>query len=54
MLMLYTLVYAGDPVFEHHQLVNLSELLEHRAQVVLIKVTWYLPDEQLYGVRVFV
>lgn len=49
-----TLVYAGDPVFEHHQLVNLSELLEHRTQVVLIKVAWYLTDEQLDGVRVLV
>lgn len=49
-----TLVYAGDPVFEHHQLVNLSELLEHRTQVVLVKVAWYLTHKQLDGVGVLV
>ena len=47
-------MYAGDPVFEHHQLVNLSELLEHRTQIVLVEVAWYLSDEQLDGVRVLV
>ena len=49
-----TLVYAGDAVFEHHQLVDLSELLEHRTQVVLVEVARYLADEQLDGVRVLV
>ena len=50
----YTLVYAGDAVFEHHQLVDRSELLEHRTQVVLVEVARDLADEQLDGVRVLV
>lgn len=44
--MRFTFVHAGVLVLEDGELVDLTELLEHRAQSVLLEVTGYLADEQ--------
>lgn len=45
-------MHAGESVFEHRQLVNVSELLEERLQVLLVKVPRDLTHEQFDGVLV--
>lgn len=46
-------MHAGELVLEHGELVDLAELLEHGAQVVLLEVARDLADEQLDGFRFF-
>ena len=47
-----TLVHPRQLVLQHGELVDLSKLLEHRPQVVVLQVAWDLPDEELHSVIV--
>ena len=46
------LVHPGQLVLQHRELVDLTELLEHRPQVVILEVAGNLADKQLDGVLV--
>ena len=45
-----TLVHPRQFVLQNGELVDLSKLLEHRPQVVVLQVAWDLPDEELHSV----
>ena len=42
-----TLVHPRQLVLQHSEFVDLSKLLEHRPQVVVLQVAWDLPNEEL-------
>ncbi len=48
-----TFMHPGEPVLEHRELVDLSELLEQRLEVFLLQVSRDLTDEELDGVVIF-
>ena len=47
-----TLVHPCQLVLQNGELVDLSKLLKHRPQVVVLQVAWDLPDEELHSVIV--
>lgn len=47
-----TLVHPRELVLQHSEFVDLSKLLEHRPQVVVLQVAGDLPDEELHCVIV--
>jgi hypothetical protein len=45
-------MHAGVFILEDRELVNFSELLEHRSEIVLLQVSWYLSDEEFDNIAV--
>ena len=48
------LVHPCELVLQHSEFVDLTELFEHRPEVVVLQVAWDLPNEELHCVIVLV